>query len=122
MATFSERLKLLREEKGITLDELANAIQSTKSTLSRYENEWRTPKIEFAERVANYFSVSVDYLLGKAESRKGANEEPISDAIEEPFPKDIRIMMRDAAELTQEQRKVIHSIINEFKQTRKKKE
>ena len=52
MATFGERMKLLRNEKKISLEFLADKLFSTKATLSRYENSKRTPNIEFvAERL-----------------------------------------------------------------------
>lgn len=74
MATFSERLKHLRKEKNITLEELAENINTTKSTLSRYENGKREPKMYFVERLSDYFDVSTDYLLGKTDERNPANK------------------------------------------------
>lgn len=88
MSTFSERLKLLREERKITLDELAEKINSTKSTLSRYENNKRTPNIEFIERVANFFNVTSDYLLGRTDKpnieliNEGLPQELINEGVE----------------------------------------
>jgi transcriptional regulator with XRE-family HTH domain len=64
MVTFGERMKMLRNEKGITLDELSSAIFTTKATLSRYENSKRTPNIHFAVKVAEYFGVTTDFLYG----------------------------------------------------------
>ena len=64
MYTFGERLKKLRKEKGISLDELAISLKTTKATLSRYENSLREPKIEFAKKIADFFNVDIDYLLG----------------------------------------------------------
>lgn len=69
MATFAERLKLLRKEKQITIEQLANDLGSAKSTISRYENG-REPKADILQLIANYFNVSVDYLLGKTEIRE----------------------------------------------------
>jgi len=69
MATFGERLKQVRNEKHITLDQLADKLGTTKATLSRYENNLREPKAEFAEKCANFFNVSADYLLGRTDSR-----------------------------------------------------
>jgi transcriptional regulator with XRE-family HTH domain len=82
MSTFSERLKLLREERNITLDELAEKIHSTKSTLSRYENNKRTPNIEFIERVSNFFNVTSDYLLGRT-------DKPNLELIEDGLPTEL---------------------------------
>lgn len=72
MATFGERLRLIRNRKNITLDVLAEKIHSTKATLSRYENSKRTPNIEFAKKIADYFEVTADYMLGLTDNE---NEE-----------------------------------------------
>jgi transcriptional regulator with XRE-family HTH domain len=64
MATFNQRMKELRTEKNITLEDLAKVLSTTKSTLSRYENNLRTPNANFINQLAKYFDVSIDYLLG----------------------------------------------------------
>jgi len=69
MATFSERMRELRKEKGISLEKLAEMMGTTKATLSRYENSKRIPNIEFVEELAKIFDVSVDYLLGRTDVR-----------------------------------------------------
>ncbi len=69
MSTFGDRLRELRNEKGLTLDDLKDILDTTKATLSRYENDKRYPKIEFANRAASFFNVSVDYLLGTTDDR-----------------------------------------------------
>lgn len=69
MATFQERMKQLRKEKNLTLDKLSDILNTTKATLSRYENGLRVPNIEFIRELANVFNVSVDYLLGKTDVR-----------------------------------------------------
>ncbi len=60
---FCERLRQLRQMKHMTLDELAIQLETTKTTLSRYENNKRVPDAEFVVKVALYFKVSSDYLL-----------------------------------------------------------
>lgn len=73
MATFQERLKSLRLEKSLTLEELANILGTTKTTLSRYENNKRTPDSEFIRLASRFFNVSTDYLLGETDTK---NYEP----------------------------------------------
>ncbi|MFR0018625.1 MAG: helix-turn-helix domain-containing protein [Paraclostridium sp.] len=70
MATFNERLRNLRKEKQITIEQLANDLGSAKSTISRYENGLRDPKKDFLELLSKYFDVSVDYLLGNTDERE----------------------------------------------------
>ncbi len=64
MNQFHKRLRELRLLNNMTLDELAVALKTTKTTLSRYENNKRTADSDFIMSTAEYFSVSADYLLG----------------------------------------------------------
>ena len=64
---FAERLKELREEKGITLKTLADAIGVSDIAISRWENNKRIPNIEVLVAIADYFCVSTDFLVGKSE-------------------------------------------------------
>lgn len=74
METFSERLRQLRKDNNITLKELAKEIEVTDATLSRYQNDVRKPNIDIIIKIANYFEVSIDYLLGKSNEPKTAEE------------------------------------------------
>ena len=73
MNTVKNRLKELRKNKGLTQSELANIINNelsskekpiSKMIISNWENNKNRIKIERARQLANYFDVSVDYLLG----------------------------------------------------------
>ena len=65
-----EKLKELRKSKGISLKELGNVIGVAESTMSLYENGKREPDYETLLKIAEYFGVTVDYLLrGKEEER-----------------------------------------------------
>lgn len=61
---FADRLKQLREIRGITQDQLAEAIGVTRQSLSRYEYGERTPNATVLHDIAVYFDVTLDYLLG----------------------------------------------------------
>ena len=65
METLAFRLRELRKEKGLTLEQMANDLNTTKVTLSRYENGTREPKSEMLSQLSDYFNVSIDYLFGK---------------------------------------------------------
>lgn len=64
ISAFSERLKDLRIDAGMTSDQLAKRIGVTKSTISFWENGVNEPKASYIVAVAIVFSVSSDYLLG----------------------------------------------------------
>lgn len=59
------RLRELRKDSALTLKELGNKIGVAESTLSLYETGGREPDYATLLRIANYFRVSTDYLLGR---------------------------------------------------------
>lgn len=64
------RLKELRQEKKLTQGELAREIGVSKITVLRWENEERQIKNDKAQALADYFGVSVGYLLGYETERQ----------------------------------------------------
>lgn len=66
--SFGERLREIRKEMGLTQDEFAKLLGSSKQILSRYELEQRSPKIDQVRKYAEKLKVSVDYLLGDNEA------------------------------------------------------
>ena len=61
---FSQRLKNLRWEKNIGQIELSQAIGVSKGIISLWENGLREPKLNNLIALAQYFQVSIDYLVG----------------------------------------------------------
>lgn len=66
---FGDRLKFLRKEKDFTQSELAKIFSLGESTISFYESNKRTPDYELLEKIADFFNVSVDYLLGRTDNK-----------------------------------------------------
>lgn len=64
MATFAGRIKSIRNEKKLSLDEMANILGTSKQVLSRYEREERYPKITTVKQYANRLNVDAAWLLG----------------------------------------------------------
>lgn len=77
MSTFSDRLKKLREQSNLSQSELASRIDIAKSTLAMYETGKREPKFDTVRRIADFFDVSADYLLGQI-------NEPLSKEVARP--------------------------------------
>jgi len=67
MKLFSHRLRKLREEKKLKQSELANAIGVSQRTISSWENAVVQPSLALLKRIANFFCVSSDYLIGNDE-------------------------------------------------------
>ena len=64
------RLKMLRREKGITQKKLAEIVGTTQQSINKYENHNIEPDISTLITMADYFNISVDYLIGHSESRQ----------------------------------------------------
>lgn len=64
------RLKELRKEKGLTLEEIAGKLNTTSMSLSRYERGEREPKGSVLLDLASLLNVSPDYLLGRTNNRE----------------------------------------------------
>lgn len=62
---FSNRLKQLRIEKGKTQKEIADFLNLTVPAYGFYEQGRNFPNIEIICKIADYFNVSVDYLIGR---------------------------------------------------------
>ncbi len=65
MGNFNKVLKSLRLSNGMTQDELAQILKISRSTVGMYEKGDREPDYETLEAIADYFNVSIDYLLGR---------------------------------------------------------
>ena len=64
MKIFAERLRELRQEKNLSMKELAKAINATDAAISNWENQINEPKISYLKELALFFNVTTDYLLG----------------------------------------------------------
>jgi len=64
MIMFKERLKELRIEKKLSQKELALALSVSQRSISSWETGFRQPDFESLEKIAKFFGVSADYLLG----------------------------------------------------------
>ena len=66
MSVFGSRLKLLRERRELSQEDLGRALTLHQSTISLYEKGEREPNQGTLQQIAEYFRVSTDYLLGHA--------------------------------------------------------
>lgn len=66
MTAFNDRLKALRKQKRIEPESTGREIEMSKSAVSMYESGFREPDHETTEKIADFFNVDVDYLLGRS--------------------------------------------------------
>jgi transcriptional regulator with XRE-family HTH domain len=67
---FGERLKVLRKEKGLSLEEIGNVIGAGKSLIHAYEQGKSEPGMRASYKLARFFNVSLDWLIGESEYRE----------------------------------------------------
>lgn len=66
---FSERLKMLRKERGYTQDDIAALLGVSKQTISGYERGVRRPSFEYLDKLGDFFNVDLSFLLGNTDVR-----------------------------------------------------
>lgn len=71
---FGERLKELRIGKNMLQKELADLLKVSPSTIGMYERGQRDPDTDTLRFLAEYFDVSIDYLLGRTDERKSSGK------------------------------------------------
>ena len=64
MEIFAKRMRELRKEKNVSQSQLAEALGVNQKTISSYERNYYEPPQEILVKIAEFFGVSVDYLLG----------------------------------------------------------
>lgn len=81
---FGENLRKLRKGRGMTQSELGGQAGLSKAVISKYETGLGYPSFDVLIRIAQYFGVSTDYLLGVASTRSmdiTGLTEPQADAL-----------------------------------------
>lgn len=71
----------LRKTKGLTQQEMANIFHKSRQAISSYETQEREPEFNFLCKMANYFHVSTDYLLGISDVMEPKNEATTEEQI-----------------------------------------
>lgn len=75
MSSFTERLSELRTEKKKTHQDMADMLGVTRQAFGQYESGKREPDYDTLQRLADFFKVNTDYLLGRTDERQ-----PVEDA------------------------------------------
>lgn len=76
---FSERLKQLRKEAGLTQKQVAEKLSMSQPQYNRTENGRRKPSDETLKLFAGFYNVSIDYLVGKSDIRNPEEEIDLDD-------------------------------------------
>ena len=68
---FPKQIKYLRQSRDLSPVQLADKLGVKKQSISNWENDNIRPSVEMLEKIADFFDVSTDYLLGREEKGKG---------------------------------------------------
>lgn len=61
-----KNLRIIREQKGLSQSEVAKALNISRQSYNFYENDKRDPDTAMVKKIAEYFSVTTDYILGNS--------------------------------------------------------
>ncbi len=79
MTKYGDRIALLREKNALTQEELANKLGISRAALSHYETSRREPDYDTINKIATYFHVSIDYLLGRTDQPDRILDQDVRD-------------------------------------------
>lgn len=65
MEKFCDRLKQLREEAGLSMKQVADAIEVSDAAVCKWENGNAEPKVTYIIKLSEFFDCTADYLIGK---------------------------------------------------------
>ena len=111
---FADRLRQLRLGAGLRQVDLASRLRIPRGTLAHYEIGKRMPTYEMLQALADFFSVSTDYLLGRteaprvAEGRRAVYRAGAEDAA---WPEGHALIRRAAVALSQQEKKKLLRLI-----------
>lgn len=107
MPSLGSRLKELREKKNIKQKDLAERFNLTKTAISLYENDKRSPDQALLKELAKFFDVSVDYLLGVSDIQNYPSE-----ASATAFAKENMDLIREGKSFEDVSREIIERFSN----------
>lgn len=83
---FSQRLKELREKRGLSQEALSEVLDIPRSSVTNYENsDDRMPRQQRLNEIADFFGVSVDYLIGRSNEYYTPQEERMLTDLDNRF-------------------------------------
>lgn len=77
--TFYSRIRDLREDEDLTQEQLVNKLQMHKTTYTNYEQGKHTVPLDFAAQLSAFYNVSLDYIAGLTNDKKGLSKSQLSD-------------------------------------------
>jgi transcriptional regulator with XRE-family HTH domain len=81
--TIADRIQSLRKSKGMSQEQLADAVGVSRQAVSKWESEQATPDLEKVVAMSEIFEVTTDYLLKGIEPLEGNDHKTVGDVIDQ---------------------------------------
>jgi transcriptional regulator with XRE-family HTH domain len=114
------RIKQLRNEKGVTQQELAWKLQITIACLSRYERGHRIPRMDTIEKIAKIFDADLNYFLDHSNSNCNKNNNDAPDSKEKTIAEILMLLNNANETIVSDVKKYAELLL--FKEQMEKKE
>jgi len=114
MNTLAKRIKKLRKNKDLSREDLSKVLNLSYWAIAKYETGDRVPDSKTLKKIADYFDVSIDYLLGRTDNRHSFSSQPQEiekTDLDEEWPEVTSILRRSGKKLTPEDKRRIARII-----------
>lgn len=107
-----EIFEILLAERGVTAYQVAKATGISTGSLSDWKNGRSSPKVEKLQKIATYFGVSVDYLLGNEQKEEPRSDQIDLSGVELGF-------LGDYKELTEENKATVRDMVRLMRERQK---
>ncbi|MEA5003815.1 MAG: helix-turn-helix transcriptional regulator [Christensenella sp.] len=107
---FIERLNELLKEKGVSAHKMSLELGLGKNAYTHWRDRGNLPSGDVLDKIADYFEVSTDYLLGRTE-----NPSPINEVAAAHFKNDV-----DFSDLSEEDKEAVRGVIDALRAKHKK--
>lgn len=110
---YGNKLKYLRNKKGLSQKELTKRLNLNRSTYARYETSTTQPDFDTLKKLADFFEVSTDYLLGHTTPIDDMTDDEIDSEIRE-IMKEVNVWYKDEPKDKREKLEMLRKIIKTF--------
>lgn len=120
---FKSQLKKLRNDKDLTQTELGKILNLSKQAISSYENGVSFPPQDILNKIADYFKVTVDYLLGRSDIKNPDQlltpDQELAALLNDPA---LKVAFQDYASWTDEDKRELINYLKVKKMARENKD
>lgn len=114
----AERIKQLREERGLTRQQMADALNLSLTAIAGYEQGYRVPRLEYLQDIAKFFKVSIDYIIGTTEEKGSevtVNAVKINDSLIGDFLVKLNKILKESSMTSHEKQETLDMLLGILK-------